>query len=69
VGMDAHAFATTDLTAESYGGAALPVIERYVRQQASGDVAAWVAEQFELAERGEFYFACIQVCFSGTRPR
>ena len=67
--MDGHAFATTELSEETYGGAALPVIERYVRQQGSDDVDAWADEQRALGDRGEFYFACMQFCFSATRPR
>ena len=30
---------------------------------------AWADEQRSLAERGRFYFACIQFCFAATRPR
>jgi arsenite methyltransferase len=67
VRMDAHAFATTELSEETYGGATLPVIERYVRQQGSADVDAWADEQRALGERGEFYFACMQFCFSGVK--
>jgi arsenite methyltransferase len=69
VRMEGHAFATAELSQETYGGAALPVIERYVREQGSDDVEAWAAEQRALGERGEFYFACLQFCFSATRPR
>ncbi len=29
---------------------------------------AWADEQRALAERGEFYFACIQFCFAATAP-
>ena len=68
VRMDGHAFATAELSEETYGGAALPVIERYVAGQGSADVEAWAAEQRALGERGEFYFACMQFCFSGVRP-
>jgi arsenite methyltransferase len=68
VRMEGHGFATTELSQESYGGAALPVIERYVRQQGSPDVDAWADEQRALGERGEFYFACMQFCFSAVRP-
>jgi arsenite methyltransferase len=67
VRMDGHAFATAELSEETYGGAALPVIERYVRQQGSADVDAWAEEQRALGERGEFYFACMQFCFSAVR--
>ena len=65
--VEGHAFATTDLTAQSYGGAILPLIERFVagREEVGEDVArAWAAEQRELAERGEFFFSCTQFCFS-----
>jgi arsenite methyltransferase len=68
VRMDGHAFTTAELSEETYGGAALPVIERYVRQQGSPDVDAWAEEQRALGERGEFYFACMQFCFSGMKP-
>ena len=68
VRTDGHAFATTELSEETYGGAALPVIDRYVRQQGSPDVDAWADEQRALGKRGEFYFACIQFCFSGAKP-
>jgi arsenite methyltransferase len=68
VRMEGHGFATTELSEETYGGAALPVIERYVRQQGSADVDAWAEEQRALSERGEFYFACMQFCFSGVKP-
>jgi hypothetical protein len=54
--IEGHAFATTDLTAQSYGGAILPLIERFVAgRDEIGEVeaGAWAAEQRELAERGE----------------
>jgi arsenite methyltransferase len=68
VRMEGHGFATAELSPETYGGASLPVIERYVRQQGSADVDAWAEEQRALGERGEFYFACMQFCFSGVKP-
>jgi arsenite methyltransferase len=68
VRMDGHAFATAELSDQTYGGSVLPVIERYVRQQGSPDVDAWADEQRALGERGEFYFACMQFCFSGAKP-
>jgi arsenite methyltransferase len=67
VRMEGHAFATDELTPECYGGSLLPVIERYVAGQGAEEVEAWAAEQRALGERGEFYFACIQFCFSGVR--
>ena len=50
--------------------AAIPVIEKYVAgHEAIGrdEASAWAAEQRELGERGEFFFACIQFCFTGIR--
>jgi hypothetical protein len=37
-------------------------------EQGAPEAEAWAAEQRALGARGDFYFACIQVCFSGTRP-
>jgi arsenite methyltransferase len=68
VRMEGHAFATDELTLESYGGSVLPVIERYVAGQGAEEVEAWADEQRALGERGEFYFACMQFCFSAVRP-
>ncbi|MBA3328192.1 MAG: methyltransferase domain-containing protein [Solirubrobacterales bacterium] len=71
VGMQAHVFATTELTPESYGGAALPVLERYLAGQDEvpvDEVEAWAADQRDLGARGEFFFSCTQFCFTATRP-
>ncbi|MEA2330954.1 MAG: hypothetical protein QOH58_1092 [Thermoleophilaceae bacterium] len=71
VQAEGHSFATADVTHETYAGALLPLMEDYVagREEIGPDVAAaWAAEQRELAERGESFFACIQFCFTGTRP-
>ena len=71
VEAEGHTFATAELTADAYGGAAIPVVEKYVAgHEAIGpdEAAAWAAEQRELGQRGEFYFACVQLCFTGTRP-
>jgi hypothetical protein len=48
----------------------LPLIQRYVasRDDITDEVAGrWAAEQHELGEQGEFFFACIQFCFTATR--
>jgi ubiquinone/menaquinone biosynthesis C-methylase UbiE len=71
VGAEGHSFASTELTPDAYGGAILPLIERFVsgREGIGEDEArAWATEQRELSERGEFFFACIQFCFTATRP-
>jgi arsenite methyltransferase len=68
--VEGHLFATTELTAQSYAGAILPLIERFVGgREEIGEVEAraWAAEQRELAARGEFFFSCTQFCFSATR--
>jgi arsenite methyltransferase len=70
VAMEGHAFATAEFTPDAYGSALLPIIQDYLATVDGFDreeAAAWAAEQRELAERGGFYFACMQFCFSGTR--
>ena len=68
--MEGHTFATNEFSPDFYGGALVPVIERYVAgrdQIGAEELGAWVAEQRALDDRGEFYFACAQFCFSATR--
>jgi arsenite methyltransferase len=71
VRAEGHTFATIEGDPESYGAAAISVVEQYVagREEIGPDeAAAWAAEQQALAERGEFYFACVQFCFTARRP-
>ncbi len=69
VRVESHTFVSTDLEPETYGAALMPLIERYLagREDFGGETEAWAAEQRELAERGEFFFACAQFCFTATR--
>lgn len=71
VRMQAHAFATDDLDETRYYGAALiPFIAAYVAGRGDvprEEVDAWEAEQRALGERGAFFFACTQCCFTGRR--
>jgi arsenite methyltransferase len=70
VGVDGHAFVTTEDSADTYGGAIIPLISDFVAGRdglGRADVAAWETEQRELSGRGEFYFACLQFCFTATR--
>jgi arsenite methyltransferase len=70
VTTDGHAFVTTALDPETYGGSMMPTISQYAVEQGAmdaADVEAWKAEQEQLAARGEFYFACTQVCFGARR--
>jgi arsenite methyltransferase len=68
VGMTAHAFASAELDPGTYGAALFPFIANFVAGSVGEDEAEeWAAEQRELGERGEFYFACTQFCFTGRR--
>jgi arsenite methyltransferase len=71
VAMQGHVFATAEFDPETYGGATVPVIGAFVatREGITEDEAtAWVTEQRELGERGEFYFAVVQCRFAATNP-
>jgi arsenite methyltransferase len=70
VSMEGHAFASTELTPEAYGSALLPLMWGFVGGvEGIGEETAnaWLAEQHELQERGEFYFSCTQFCFTGVK--
>jgi arsenite methyltransferase len=71
VGAQAHAFAAFAFDPETYGGATVPLIAGFVPGREGLDEAeaeAWLAEQRGLGERGEFFFAVIQCCFTATNP-
>jgi SAM-dependent methyltransferase len=71
VEMQAHGFATADFDADTYGAANVPLIGNWIAAHTSvteDEATAWMDEQRELGERGEFFFACLQFCFKGTRP-
>ena len=65
VEMTGHAFVTDNLTEDTYAGGVAPLMASFVGTDEARD---WAAEQRELMKRGESYFACIQFCFTGTRP-
>jgi ubiquinone/menaquinone biosynthesis C-methylase UbiE len=70
VQMQAHSFASADFDPQTYGVALVQVIKNFVAGR--GDVTeqfldAWAAEQHELGERREYFFACTQFCFTATR--
>lgn len=71
VRLTGHSFATADYDPDAFGVALIPMVADYVRQ-CGGDVAAevdaWTAEQRDLGERGEFFFAGTQFCVTGTKP-
>jgi SAM-dependent methyltransferase len=71
VEVQAHSFATADFDPDTYGAAAVPLIMSFVPGHdgvSKDDAKAWAAEQRELGQRGEFYFACLQFCFTASRP-
>jgi len=70
VGVEGHVFVTNELSPETYAGASLGLIERYVAgagRLGPDEAKAWADEQRALGARGEFYFACIQFCFTAKR--
>ncbi len=70
VKMEAHSFATAELDPDAYGVATIPIVVSFVSGRSgvnADEAAAWAAEQQELGQRGEFFFACMQFCFSGVR--
>lgn len=72
VSMQAHPFATCELDPQTYGAALVPFAGAFVvgRNGITDEEAqAWIDEQHRLGERGEFYFASTQLCFTARRPR
>lgn len=71
VAFEAHVFATTQLSPETYGGAIIPVLSDYVAGRPDEvdpvELDAWRAEQPALDEAGEFFFSVVQFCFTATR--
>ncbi|MGH3773304.1 MAG: methyltransferase domain-containing protein [Pseudonocardiaceae bacterium] len=71
VHMAGHPFATTQLDPDSFAALVCQLVARFVtgrRGLTEADVTAWMAEQRQLNERGEFFFACTQFCFTAHRP-
>jgi len=66
-----HSFATVDFDDESFAVMMLGMVADFVpgRSGVTGDeVTAWMAEQRNLAERGEFFFEGTQFCFTARKP-
>ena len=69
VRAEGHAFVATSLSTDTYVGALFPMLEQFVRDTGvlpDEEVTAWAAEQRELSDRGAFFFACTQCCFTAT---
>jgi arsenite methyltransferase len=70
VGLTGHAFVSVDADPESFGGSLIPLIERFVAGRngiSADDARAWAQEQRQLSAEGEFFFCCVQFCFTGVR--
>ncbi|HVW35383.1 MAG TPA: methyltransferase domain-containing protein [Acidimicrobiia bacterium] len=71
VAVAGHSFATVDYDDESFAVAMIGMVADFVpgRGGVTGDeVAAWKAEQRARGERGAFFFAATQYCFTARRP-
>jgi SAM-dependent methyltransferase len=69
---EAHPFVSFDFDPETYGVALIPVIGAFVagRNGITDEQAqAWIAEQRQLGERSEFYFASTHLCCRARKPR
>jgi arsenite methyltransferase len=71
VRVQAHVFAASGRDPEKFGAALVPLIATFVAGRqgiTETEAEAWAAEQHELMERDEFYFASTQFCFTATTP-
>jgi arsenite methyltransferase len=72
VGMTGHVFASADAGPEGFGGSLIPLIEGFVAGRdgiSADDARAWAAEQRQLSADGDFFFCCVQFCFTAARNR
>jgi arsenite methyltransferase len=71
VSVTGHTFATTQASPDTFAGSLIPLIEQFVADRngiSPQDASAWSAEQRQLGTDGEFFFGCIQFCFTAVRP-
>ena len=69
VRMEAHPFASNELTTETYGGSLVTLLPSYVVDQggmSEDDAKRWEDEQHGLQAEGEFFFSVTQFCFTAT---
>ena len=70
ISLEGHSFTTGEFTPDAYGASLVGVIANYLSgldDFADEAWTAWADEQRALGDAGEFYSACVQVCFSATR--
>ena len=66
-----HSFATVDYDADSFAAMMLGMAADFVPGHGGvteDEAAAWLAEQRDLAGRGEFFFEGTQFCFTARKP-
>jgi arsenite methyltransferase len=71
VHMTAHPFVTIAFDGDTYAGALVPFMSEFAagrRGVAEEEAQAWLAELRDRDERGEFYFAITQFCFTARKP-
>jgi hypothetical protein len=67
-----HSFASRRFDGDRFAVAMIPMIARFVARRGGfgeEEARAWAAEQYELGERDEFYFAGTQFCFTAVPPQ
>jgi hypothetical protein len=67
----AHTFAATEWDPGTFGVSLIELMADFAAGRNNvndTDAKEWAAEQRALGERGEFFFAYTQFCFTGTRP-
>jgi len=72
VAVAGHAFVSTDADPEGFGGSLIPLIGRFAAGRdgiSADDVHAWADEQNQLGTDGEFFFCCVQFCFTSVRQK
>ena len=65
-----HTFAATHASSETFGGSLIPLIEDFVSGRggiSADEASAWAAEQRQLGADGDFFFCCVQFCFTAAR--
>jgi ubiquinone/menaquinone biosynthesis C-methylase UbiE len=70
VRAQAHPLAAVAFDPQTFGGALLPFIATFVAGRAGvseDEGAAWLEAQRALDQRGEFYFAVTQLCFTAVK--